>query len=154
MCPSPWKEPLSSSGGAFRYARMAGKSWKVWRDAKKLGAPAAHFFHEGNELAAGFGERVGDFWRRVECGFAGDGAVFFEFTELGGQDFFGDAGEHIAQGGEAFWSEGKIPEREDFPLPGEDIEGGFDGTAVVLLHGGLRAYKIVRTSGGLLAVIA
>ena len=87
-------------------------------------------------------------------GFAGDGTVFFEFAELRGQDFLGDTGKEIAEFSKSLRPEGEIPKGENFPFAGEDVQGGFDRTAVVLLHGGLRAYKFVRTSVYMFAVIA
>ena len=121
-------EPLS---GAASETRQKGK---IRRDAEVFGAPTAHFFHERNEITPGFGERIGDFGRRIVRGFASDNAIFFEFAELCGQDFFGDAGKKIAKLGETLRAEGEIPESENFPFACEDVEGGFDGTTVVLLH--------------------
>ena len=106
-----------------------------------LGAPAAHFFHEGDEIATGFGERVGDLGRRIESGFASTDTVSLEFAELRGEDFFCDAGKEIAKFGKALRFEREIPQGQDFPFAGEDVEGGFDRTAVMLLHkdsGGLQ----------------
>ena len=46
-----------SSGGAAGEAR---EEREIGRDAEVFGAPAAHFFHERNEVATGFSEGVGD----------------------------------------------------------------------------------------------
>jgi len=86
-----------------------------------LGAPAAHFFHERNEVAAGSGERVGNFGRRIVSGFARNNAVLFEFAKLRGEDFFSDAGEQVAKFGKALRLEREIPKRENFPLAGHDV---------------------------------
>src|SRR5882757_1445537 len=107
-----------SSGGAAREAR---EEREVGRDAEMFGAPAAHFFHEGNEVAAGFSEGVGDFRRRIVGGFAANNAVLFELAKLRGEDFFGDAGEQVAKFCEALRLEGEVPKRENLPLAGHDV---------------------------------
>jgi len=86
-----------------------------------FGAPAAHFFHEGNQVAAGFCEGVGNFGRGIAGGFARNNAILFEFAKLRGEDFFGDAGEKVAKFAEALRLEREIPERENFPLAGHDV---------------------------------
>lgn len=105
-------------GGA---AGEPGEEREIGRDAEVFGAPTAHFFHEGNEIAARFGERVGDFRRGIVGGFARNDAVLFEFAKLRGEDFFCDAGEKIAKFGEALRLEREIPKRENFPFAGHDV---------------------------------
>jgi len=86
-----------------------------------FGAPAAHFFHDGNEVTAGFGEGVGDFGRGIVRGFARNNAVLFELAQLRGENFFGDAREKVAKFGEALRFEREIPERQNFPFAGHDV---------------------------------
>src|SRR2546430_963087 len=94
---------LGGAAGETRGGRGVGGG------AEMFGAPAAHFFHEGNEVAAGFSEGVGDFRRRIAGGFARNNAVLFEFAKLRGEDFFGDAGEQVAEFSEALRLEGEVP---------------------------------------------
>lgn len=97
-------------------------------------APATHFFHKRNEVAAGFGEGIGDFGRDVGGGFPRDNAVFFEFAKLRGENFFRNARENVTQFGESLRFKREIPQGQDFPFAGKDVERGFDGTTVMLLH--------------------
>ena len=110
----PWKEVRERQVGMTidRLGGAAGETREereIGRDAEMFGAPAAHFFHEGNEVAAGFSEGVGDFRRRIAGGFARNNAVLFEFAKLRGEDFFGDAGEQVAEFSEALRLEGEVP---------------------------------------------
>ena len=105
-------------GGAAGEAR---EEREVGRDAEMFGAPTAHFFHEGNEVAAGFSEGVGDSRRGIVGGFARNDSVLFEFAKLRGEDFFGDAGEKVAKFCEALRLEREIPKRENFPFAGHDV---------------------------------
>jgi len=112
-------------------------------------APATHFFHKRNEVAASFGEGIGDLGRDVDGGFSCDNAVFFQLAKLCGENFFRYTGKQVAEFGESLRFKREIPQRQDFPFAGKDVESGFDGTTVMLLHANTPgAYKFVRTSGG------
>ena len=107
-----------------------------------LCAPAAHLFHEGNQVAACFCEGIGDLWRDVASRFSDNDAVFCEFAELCSEDFFSYAGKQVAEFGKALWLKGEVPKREDFPFAGEDVESGFDGATVMRLHRGTPGLQI------------
>jgi hypothetical protein len=64
-------------------------------------------------------------------------AVFFELTQLVGEDLLGDFGELTTELGEAAGAEGKMPEDLDLPFPGHHVDGSLDGTAMMVFHIGI-----------------
>src|SRR6266849_9651929 len=122
---------------------MAGQ---IGLDAELFGAPVAKAFEERDQGLAGGAERIGDPWRRGANSRSVDDTIPFQFAELRGENFFADAWQKIAEFGEAARAKRKMPHGLDFPLATQDVDGRLNGTAVVNLHRGLRAYKIVRTS--------
>jgi hypothetical protein len=111
-----------------------------------FGAPVAEILEDGDQGLARRAEGIGDLgWGRADCPSAND-PIPFQFSELGGENFLTDASEKIAEFGEAQRAKRKAPDCLNFPFAAEDVDGRLNGTAVVNLHGILRAYKFVRTS--------
>src|SRR5262249_28849311 len=71
-----------SEGASGRASRETRKQREVRRNAQMFCAPAAHLFHQRNQVAAGFREGIGDLWRDVACRFSDNDTVFCEFAEL------------------------------------------------------------------------
>ncbi len=104
--------------------------------------PSRSGFEERDQGLAGAAKRISDFRRRGEhCGSADD-AVFFQFAELRGENFFADASQKIAEFGEAQRAKRKAPDRLDFPLAAQDVDGGLNGTAMVRFHVGTPGLQI------------
>src|SRR5229473_1073392 len=118
---------------------MAGQ---IGLDAELFGSPVAEALEERHQGLAGGAERIGDLGRRGRHCCSVDDAILFQFAELGGENFFADASEKIAQLGKAQWTKRKAPHRLDFPLAAQDVDGGLNGTAVVRFHGGAPSLQI------------
>src|SRR5229473_7879140 len=118
---------------------MAGQ---IGLDAELFGAPVTEAFEERDQGLAGGAERIGDLRRGGRHCCPVDDAILFQFAELGGENFFADASEKIAQFGEAQWTKRKAPHRLDFPLAAEDVDGGLNGTAMVRFHVGTPGLQI------------
>src|SRR6266851_878352 len=118
---------------------MAGQ---IGLDAELFGAPVTEAFEERDQGLAGGAERIGDLRRGGRHCCPVDDAILFQFAELGGENFFADASEKIAQFGEAQWTKRKAPHRLDFPLAAEDVDGGLNGTAMVRFHVGAPGLQI------------
>ena len=115
---------------------LAGIARQIWLDSKLLRAPVAQVFEQRDQCLAGGAERIGDLGRRGAHCRSSDDAVLFQFTELRGENPCADASEKIAEFGEAARAKRKVPDRLDFPLAAQDIDGGLNGTAVVTFLGG------------------
>src|SRR5216684_6067765 len=118
---------------------MAGQ---IGLDAKLFGAPVAEAFEERDQGLAGGAERIGDLGRRGRCRGSVDDAILFQFAELRGENFFADASEKVAEFGEAQRAKRKAPDRLDFPLAAQDVDGGLNGTAMVRFHVGTPSLQI------------
>src|SRR5260370_29242070 len=136
-----------------RYFYCSGIPWQIWRDPKLFGAPVAKIFEERDQCPAGAAERVGDLRRRGAQCHPVDDTIFLQFTELRGEHLFADASQKIAKFGEAPRAKRKVPDRLDFPLATQHVDGRLNRAVVVSLHRGLRAYKFVRTSPQHIVVI-
>src|SRR5271165_5481578 len=136
-----------------RYFWYSGIPRQIWDDAELFGAPVAEAFEEGDQGLAGGAKRVGDLGRRGARHRSQDDPVLFQFAELGGENFFADATQKIAEFGETQGAKRKAPDRLDFPLAAQDVNARLNGATVVNLHRELRAYKLVRTSPRHSAVI-
>jgi hypothetical protein len=109
---------------------------QIGRDAELFRAPVAQVLQERNQGFAGGAKRISDLWRRGgDCGSAYN-AIFFQFTELRGKNLFADASQKIAEFGEAQRAKRKAPDRLDFPLAAQDVDGRLNGAAVANFHGG------------------
>src|SRR5260370_25231764 len=100
------------------YARIVRQ---VWLDPKLFGAPLAQAFEERNQGLAGGAERIGDLRRRgLHCR-SGDDTVLFQFTELGGENFFADASAKFADFVKPQLANGKAPNCLDLPLSAQYV---------------------------------
>src|SRR5712692_9376611 len=115
---------------------------QVWLDPKLFGAPIAEAFEERDQGLAGGAERIGDPGRRGMHRGSVDDAILFQFAELGGENFLADASEKIAELGKAQRTKRKAPDRLDFPLAAQDVDGGLNGTAMVRFHVGTPGLQI------------
>ena len=124
----------------------------VWRpgetrfDAELFGAPVAQVLEYRDQGLPSGAEGIGDLRRRGANFPSLDDPIPFQFAELRSKNFFTDAAQEIAELGEAQRAKRKTPHGLDFPLTAQDIDGRLNGTALMNLHGALRAYKFVRTS--------
>ena len=115
-------------------------------DAELFGAPVAQVLEYRDQGLPSGAERISDLRRRRANFPSLDDSIPFQFAELRSENFFADAAQEIADLGEAQRAKRKTPHRLDFPLTAQDIDGRLNGTAMMNLHGALRAYKFVRTS--------
>src|SRR5260370_26360723 len=125
---------------------------RAWRpreirfDPELFGAPVAQVLEYRDQGLPSGAERISDLRRRRANFPSFDDPIPFQFAELRSENFFTDAAQEIAELGEAQRAKRKAPHGLDFPLTAQDIDGRLNGTAMMNLHGALRAYNFVRTS--------
>src|SRR6267378_3026972 len=108
----------------FLPRRIAGQ---MGCNAEVFRAPIAQVLEKRDQCLAGAAKRISDPWRRgADCGSAYD-AIFFQFTELRGENLFADASQNIAEFSEAQRAKRKAPDRLDFPLAAQDVDGRLNG---------------------------
>ena len=115
---------------------LAGIARQIWLDSKLFGAPVAQVFEQRDQCLAGGAERVSDLGRRGAHCRSSDDAILFQFTELRGENLFADPSEKIAEFSEAVRAKRKAPDRLDFPLAAQDVDGRLNGAAVANFQGG------------------
>lgn len=79
---------------------------KAWRNAKMLGAPSAHGFHNRDQFVAGIAQHVIHAGRNRMCREPLDDSVPLEFTQLESQHLFTDSRQQVANLGKAQGAEG------------------------------------------------
>src|SRR5260370_36337555 len=124
---------------------MICRMWRPWEirfDAELFGAPVAQVLEYRDQGLPGGAERISDLRRRRGNCPSFDEPIPCQFAELRSENFFTDAAQEIAELGEAQRDKRKTPHCLDFPLTAQDIDGRLNGTAMMNLHGALRAYNL------------